>query len=74
MAEMGQRPTEEELDSFIALFDHNGDQLINRKEFSRMVRVKLGLLDFPDDPTVNQEGQAPTAEEKGNTAEASSSG
>mmetsp|Transcript_41064 Transcript_41064/g.63219 ORF Transcript_41064/g.63219 Transcript_41064/m.63219 type:complete len:203 (-) Transcript_41064:37-645(-) len=48
MAEMGQRPTNDELDNFIKLFDHDEDGRIDQKEFSQMVLVKLRLAKLPD--------------------------
>mmetsp|Transcript_115636 Transcript_115636/g.172805 ORF Transcript_115636/g.172805 Transcript_115636/m.172805 type:complete len:229 (+) Transcript_115636:110-796(+) len=44
MAEMGQRPTDAELDEFFAIFDKNKDHKINLTEFDKMVRCKLKLI------------------------------
>eukprot|EP00286_Rhodomonas_abbreviata_P026071 CAMPEP_0181295252 /NCGR_PEP_ID=MMETSP1101-20121128/4044_1 /TAXON_ID=46948 /ORGANISM="Rhodomonas abbreviata, Strain Caron Lab Isolate" /LENGTH=189 /DNA_ID=CAMNT_0023399983 /DNA_START=178 /DNA_END=744 /DNA_ORIENTATION=- len=44
MAEMGQRPTEQELDEFFALFDKDMNGRINLGEFDKMVRCKLGII------------------------------
>eukprot|EP00286_Rhodomonas_abbreviata_P028409 CAMPEP_0181297514 /NCGR_PEP_ID=MMETSP1101-20121128/5281_1 /TAXON_ID=46948 /ORGANISM="Rhodomonas abbreviata, Strain Caron Lab Isolate" /LENGTH=253 /DNA_ID=CAMNT_0023402457 /DNA_START=11 /DNA_END=772 /DNA_ORIENTATION=+ len=44
MAQMGQRPTNEELDDFYKHFDRDGNGGIDKEEFSRMVFIKLKLL------------------------------
>lgn len=45
LAEMGQRPSEEELDLFFDQCDKDKNGMIDEAEFGAMVRVKLGLID-----------------------------
>lgn len=48
MAEMGTRPTDEELEEFYVQCDLDGNGLIDLVEFENMVRVKLGLMQATD--------------------------
>mmetsp|Transcript_53048 Transcript_53048/g.108134 ORF Transcript_53048/g.108134 Transcript_53048/m.108134 type:complete len:173 (-) Transcript_53048:220-738(-) len=46
LGEMGKRPTDEEVDALLAVFDTDNNGTIELEEFDQMVRINLKMMDI----------------------------